>query len=46
LETQIADLKLALGSLIQWTAQSAGSPISQDEANRLLKMMEGVSDGR
>jgi len=44
LEKRLDNLQLALGSLITWIAQTAGSPISTDEATRLLKMMEFGED--
>jgi hypothetical protein len=35
-------LENALGSLITWTAQSANSPFSQQEAERLLRILHGT----
>jgi hypothetical protein len=34
-------LQKALGTLIAWLAQSAGSPIRVDEANQLINIMNG-----
>ncbi len=34
LQMEVAALKRALGSFITWTAQSANSPITVDEASR------------
>ena len=41
LERQIAAQKRTIGALITWMVQSANSPIRQDEAVELLKMLEG-----
>ena len=41
LETQVelATVKRTLGTLIAWMAQSANSPISQADAQRLMDML-------
>jgi len=36
---RIARLEQTLGTLIIWLAQSAGSPISIEEAGNLIKML-------
>ena len=38
---EVRALKLALGNLIAWMAQSANSPIRRDEASTLLNQMNG-----
>ncbi len=40
-EQKIFDMQHTLGTLIQWMAQSANSPISRDEASQLLNMLYG-----
>jgi len=39
--TEITRIKKTLGTLIAWLPQSANSPIRIDEAERLLRMLEG-----
>lgn len=41
LKLEVMALKKALGTLISWLPQSANSPIRQDEASRLLNIMNG-----
>jgi len=41
LTIQNRQLKKTLGTLISWMASSANSPIRQDEAMKLLCMLEG-----
>ena len=36
LELEIARLKAVLGTALTWIAQSAGSPLSVDDARRLI----------
>lgn len=33
-------VKLTLGTMISWMGQSANSPLSRDECERLLKMLD------
>lgn len=40
-ETQGARTKDVLGTLISWMAQSANSPIRREEAQELLRKLEG-----
>jgi hypothetical protein len=39
-ETRAANTKDVLGTLISWMSQSANSPISRDEALKLLQQLE------
>jgi hypothetical protein len=41
LKLEVKALQKALGTLIAWLAQSAGSPIRVDEANQLINIMNG-----
>lgn len=41
LKMQLAATKKTLGTLISWMMQSADSPISIDEASRLLNILNG-----
>jgi hypothetical protein len=41
LKLEVKALQKALGTLISWMSQSAGSPIRIDEASRLLNIMNG-----
>jgi hypothetical protein len=38
-QAELASVKRTLGTLIAWIAQSAGSPLSVADAERLLKML-------
>ena len=38
-QAELASVKRTLGTLIVWIAQSAGSPISVSNAERLLEML-------
>ncbi len=40
LERDIENLQKALSAFVIWTAQSAGSPISIDEAEKILKLIK------
>jgi len=42
--TEIENIKMTLGTLITWTAQSSASPITISEAEKLLRMLEGVDN--
>jgi len=42
LEVEVARTQIVLGTLIQWIAQSAGSPLSADNAATLLKELSRV----
>ena len=41
LKLDVKALQKALGTLLSWLPQSANSPIRQDEASRLLNIMNG-----
>lgn len=43
LRKEVEHLRKTLGSLIAWMAQSANSPISVKEAERLLRMLDRES---
>jgi hypothetical protein len=42
LKSEIRNLKKALANLIVWLPQSANGPIRWDEAEYLLKLLEGT----
>ena len=41
LKLEVKALKKALGTLISWLPQSAGSPLRADEASQLLSILDG-----
>jgi hypothetical protein len=45
LRLQVKALQEALGAFIDWTAQSANSPIRRDEASTLLNILHGHEPG-
>ena len=46
LKAQVRFLRETLVTVIAWVAQSAGSPLSRDDAKRLIQMAEQGSEGK